>query len=123
MMPAISSDQADARPGCSRFRCLGARLLDVGHRCSLLLDDTCGYAAMRLAAARITRSATARAVRSAAMTASTESAEFPSCRESTSERTSAIAIQGISPARNDATATSLAAFSQAGAVPPIRPAS
>ena len=64
-----------------------------------------------------------RARRSASITASTESAIAPSCRDRTASKTSGMDDQPILPSRNASTATSLAALSQAGAVPPARPAS
>ena len=69
-----------------------------------------------------TSRATSRAARSAATTSSTVVGIPRSCRSSAALHTSAICCQEISPSRNASTATSLAALSHAGAVPPARPA-
>ena len=66
---------------------------------------------------------TSRARPSAWSTASRESSGSGSYRSNTAATVSAIARQPIAPVKNASTATSLDPLSQAGAAPPIRPAS
>src|SRR5207302_3485507 len=65
---------------------------------------------------------TSRARRSTSITLSTSESTVPSCRSRASSNTSAMASHGRFPLRKAPTATSLAALSQAGAEPPLRPA-